>query len=112
MKSDRIILRELAKEYAEIANLSIQQTNINNWKRLNGLNPAKPMMVIDQIPWNEMNINDELTIRCEEKFCRSLERSFREKIYKWKHFPCDMVIPIILRFPKYLRIQVLGLALK
>lgn len=90
--SDRDILRGLAREYANISQLDVQNQNINNWKRLYGLNPVKPVVMIDQIPWHEMNVNDELTIRCKDLFAQKLEWQLRSTIYRWKHFPCDMVV--------------------
>lgn len=30
------------------------------WKKLNGLEKVKPMIWINEIPWHEMNIDDEL----------------------------------------------------
>ncbi|MGL4736663.1 MAG: hypothetical protein ACRCW2_04320 [Cellulosilyticaceae bacterium] len=90
---DKIILQELGKKYAEIAHLDQQQTNITNWQRLNSLSPgAKPMVMIDQLPWHELNSNDELTLQCEDPFCRSIENHLRQTLYKWTHMATDMVV--------------------
>jgi len=60
IKSDKQILHELAKEVAEIAALPIQKEKSKMWKKLNGLEKVKPMIWINEIPWHEMNIDDEL----------------------------------------------------
>ena len=57
--NDKQILRELGKRVAEIAALPEQQQTIRLWKQLNGLKPVRPMVMIDQIPWHEMNVDDD-----------------------------------------------------
>ena len=89
---DRQVLRELAKQVAEIAADPRQKDTVKAWKALNGLRPVRPMVMIDQIPWHEMNVNDELTLRCEDKEARGIETSFRESIYRWRHMPADFVV--------------------
>ena len=56
-QKDQDILRELAKQVAEIAALPVQQETIAAWKVLNSLNPVRPMFMIDQIPWHEMDVD-------------------------------------------------------
>jgi hypothetical protein len=91
-KKDTGILRDLAKQVAEIAALPRQKETIKAWKAMNGLKPIRPMVMIDQMPWHELNVNDELTPCCEDKEAGGIERSFREAIYRWKHMPADFVV--------------------
>jgi hypothetical protein len=56
--------------------------------------------MIDQIPWHEMNINDELTLYCQDPLLRQLEWSMRSDLYKWRHFPGDMFFNPWLEVPK------------
>lgn len=100
MNQDHAIIRELVSRYAECAALPQQQINKANWKKLNGLQPVKPMVMIDQLPWHELAIDDELTLVCEDPFLRSLENSLRQTLYKWKHMPADMVLDPFIRIPK------------
>jgi hypothetical protein len=86
------IVRELGKRVAEIASLPVQEEKRRLWRALNGLKPERPMVMIDQLPWHEMDVDGELVIRCEDDFCRSLERYFRRTLYLWKYMPADMVI--------------------
>ena len=90
--SDRDALRRLGDELAEIARLPEQQEIIGLWKALNSLKPVRPMVIIDQMPWNEMEINGELTLQCEHPFCRALETQLRRSLYRWKHAPGDLAI--------------------
>jgi hypothetical protein len=89
---DREVLRELGREYMAIANLPVQDETRELWRRLNGLEPVRPLVWINEIPWHEMNVDDELTVRCEEGFCQGIETQLRRIIYSWKHMPGDMVV--------------------
>ncbi len=96
-KQDVTIIRELVARVAEIAALPVQEEKRALWRKLNGLHPQRPMVMIDQVCWNEMNINDELTLRCTDKECRGYEEYLRRVLYQWRHFPVDMVVePFIL----------------
>lgn len=108
---DRTILRELASQVAEIAALPVQQETIALWKALNGLRPVRPMVMIDQIPWHEMNVGDELTLRSEDPFCRDLETRLRRTLYRWKHMRADMVVEPIIDINKVIRNTGLGLSI-
>lgn len=90
--ADRALLRELAAQVAEIAALPVQQETKALWKALNGLKPVRPMVSLDQVCWHEMNVDDELTLQCEDGFCRSMEWGLRETLYRWRHMRADMVV--------------------
>jgi len=94
---DLKVLRELAAQIAQIAALPVQEEKRQLWRRLNALEPVRPMVMIDQVCWNEMNVNDELTLRCADPECRGYEDVLRRTLYQWRHFPVDMVVePFVL----------------
>jgi len=94
---DIAVLREMAKRVAEIAALPVQEEKRRLWRKLNALQPERPMVMIDQVCWNEMHIGDELVLRCEDPECRGYEDFLRRTLFQWKHFPVDMVVePFIL----------------
>lgn len=97
---DKAIVRDLAAQVAEIAALPIQQQKRDLWRKLNGLKPERPMVAIDQVCWNEMNVNDELTLLCEDPECRRYEDFLRKTLYQWNHFRADMVVEPFVRVPK------------
>ncbi len=99
MKNDSAIIRELAARVAEIAALPVQDEKRKLWRKLNALEPERPMVTIDQVCWNEMNLDDELTLQCTDPDCRSYEESLRRILYQWKHFPVDMVVEPFIRVP-------------
>jgi len=93
---DKAILRDLIAQYAEIARLPIHKEKAELWRRLNRLESVRPMVWINEIPWHEMNVNDELTVQCEDEFCRGIESSLRMTLYQWRHLPADMVLDPVL----------------
>ncbi len=91
-QNDRDIIRRLAERKAEIAALPCQQETIRGWKNVNDLKPNRPMVWINELPWHELNINDELTLQCESDAARGIEMGLRKQLYQWDHMRCDMVI--------------------
>ena len=91
-QKDVEILRSLGRRVAEIAALPDQARSIQLWKQLNGLKPVRPMVAIDQIPWHEMNVQDELTLRCVDPEARKVETDLRQRLYRWKHMRADYVV--------------------
>lgn len=93
---DRNILRDLAKLKAEIGNLPVQKETSDLWRKLNRLEPTRPLVWINEIPWHELNAGGELDCLCENKALKDVEYSLRAELYQWNHFRCDMVVePVI-----------------
>jgi len=63
---DRSIIRELAARAAEVAALPVQEEKRRLWRRLNSLDPVRPMVMIDQVCWNEMEVHSELALQCAD----------------------------------------------
>jgi hypothetical protein len=98
-KKDKVIIRELATQTAEIAALPAQEEKRKLWRSLNALESVRPMVMIDQVCWNEMNIADELTLRCVDDEYRFYEQQLRRTLFQWKRFPVDMVVEPFIRVP-------------
>ena len=94
--TDKQILRELVSTYAELAALPVQGEKAALWRKLNRLEAVRPLVWINEIPWHEMNVDDELTLRCSDEFCRGVENGLRQTLYQWRHLPGDMVLDPIL----------------
>jgi len=99
-RKDTAVLRELAARTAEIAALPVQEEKRGLWRRLNARTPTRPMVMIDQVCWNEMNVNEELTLQCANPECRGYEEYLRRTLYQWERFPVDMVVEPFIRVPK------------
>lgn len=93
------LLRGLAEELVEAADAPIHQETAVLWRRLNDLDSVRPMVWINEIPWHEMNVNDELTLRAEHPWARDQERELRRTLYQWKHLPADMVLNDFMACP-------------
>lgn len=50
-----------------------------------------------------MNVEDALTLHCEDAECRSYEWQLRSMLYQWQHFPVDMVIEPFIRVHKAIK---------
>jgi len=91
-------LRELGRRYAEIAALPRQQETIDGWRRLNGLQPTRPMVRLDQLPWHELDWGaDKMVSRDDDLLGRmpgfwSIEGRLRRILYAWDNFKADMVV--------------------
>ncbi len=102
-KKDYDILRDLGREAAEIAALPVQQKTVSLWKALNSLKPVRPMVLIDQIPWHEMEVDGELTLQTEDRFCSAIETRLRMTLYAWRHMRVDMVVEPVVDIPNVIR---------
>jgi hypothetical protein len=95
----RDVLRELARRYAEIAALPRQQETIKGWRRLNGLQPIRPMVRLDQLPWRELPWGGQHLLGLDG-VADQLEVTLRKTLYAWEHFPADMVVLPQIPLPK------------
>lgn len=89
---DKSILRQLAERQAEIAADPINKERINEWRRLNGLKPGRPLVWINEIPWHEMEKEAELVLKIKDPFLRGVEGQLRRGVYQWEYMPADMVV--------------------
>ena len=97
MNTDAKVLRSLAWRYSEVAYSSKNAENIRLHKAVNDLRQIRPVVLIDELPWHEMKINDELTLQCEEPICEE-RMVFSANLYKSKYMPADMVVPLLYLF--------------
>lgn len=74
---DRNVLRRLAGEYFNLSQQERFRENRKLHRAVNDLKPVRPVVLIDELPWAEMNINDEMTLRCEDPIMRGVEWHMR-----------------------------------
>ena len=109
---DRQVLRELGSRIAEIGALPIQQKRKDMWRRLNRLDSVKPMVWLNNVPWHEMDVDDELVLKTHSPFCRQIELELRQTLYRWIHMPCDMVVAPIIYAPLAVTSTGIGIEVK
>ena len=111
-RTDVAIIRELAARVGEIAALPVQDEKRALWRKLNALKPDRPMVMIDQVCWNELNGTGELTLQSQDPECRRYEEALRKILFQWKCFRVDMVVEPFVRVPKAIQNSGFGLAIR
>jgi len=111
-EKDREILRELAGRVGELAALPVQEEKRRLWRALNGLKPERPMVAVDQVCWNQMDIDGKLILRCEDEECRYYELIFRRILFQWEYFPADMVVEPFIKVNKAVHNSAFGMSVK
>ncbi|MBR4205073.1 MAG: hypothetical protein IKQ92_06325 [Clostridia bacterium] len=89
---DISVVRELAKRYMEIA---VSDRHVRMRKRFrdsNDLKIVRPPLIMEEIPWHEMNMDGELDCVCEDGGLRGMEYGLRVALFREKHFRCDNYI--------------------
>lgn len=104
---DREMLRRLAGELADVSSLGVHADKADLWRRLNRLQPVRPLVWINEIPWHEMGA--ELDLRCADQWCRGVEQGLRRVLYQWRHMPADMTVDANLWCPLAIRNSGFGL---
>ena len=88
---DRQILRDLAKQVAEIAALPVMEQRRQLWKKHNSLQRVRPLiLVFPEGAWAELLPASSLA--CEGDAARGMEADLRSRIYTHEHFHADNVI--------------------
>ena len=91
-EKDKTMLRELAKQVRDLAADDVNRERVSRIRDMHSLKPVRPPVWIEEIPWHEMDMDGELTGRCETEEGRDMERFFRRILYRWKHIQADMVV--------------------
>ena len=90
-RKDRHVIRELAKEVAEISALPIMEERKHLWTLHNSLKPCRPLILIfPQGSWRELIRAEDLT--CVDEEARNIELALLREIYTFHHFCSDNVV--------------------
>lgn len=92
-------LRTLACAYAEQAALPCQRERIALWQAHNARKGPRPLILADQLPWNELHTDDTLTNRVADPYWRGVETWLRQELYKWHNLKTDMVLDPYIKLP-------------
>lgn len=90
--TDRRILKDLIAEYARQTASPVHRDKMELWKKLNDLQPVRPLVWINELPWWEFQNEPELAIHTTDPWSRTLENQLRTTLYQWRHFPGDMFL--------------------
>jgi len=79
---DVTVMRELAKEYAEVCDPSTQDARRDLWRRLNSLESVRPLFNLRFGDWNHWCKEEfEPRLRCEDPFFRRHELRLRLRLF-------------------------------
>ena len=88
---DRTLLRDLAKEVADVAADPVMARRKRLWIEHNSLRSIYPMMLIfPEGAWTELLPRDEML--CRDAAAREIEWSLRARLYTCHHFQDDTVV--------------------
>jgi len=109
---DREILRTLAARYMTYAHTEQNNEKRELWSALNRLQMQRPVISIEQMPWEELDVDGSLVCRVEDPYFRGIERELRCQIYKWEHMPADMVLNPYITLPRPIRNTGFGMSVQ
>jgi hypothetical protein len=88
---DRLILRELAKQVADLAARPVEEEKRELWYRHNALEPTRPLVFCDpENGWNEILTPE--TLQCEGGLARAWEWHLRREVFWGAQMRDDKVI--------------------
>ena len=109
---DKDIVRELARRYMELATDENQKKMDRRMLDSNDLKIVRPPVLIDEIPWHQMNIDHELDCLCEDAGARNVEAELRRNIYRRRHFKADTLFEPFFRIRKAYDSTGIGISVK
>lgn len=109
MNRDIYILQELGKQYAQSLADPVNEQRKKLHTAVNDLSPIRPIVLINEVPWNELNQEDELKLSCTDPYLRFVERTLLQILYQWNHFPGDMILPDYFPVPRIIHSSGIGI---
>jgi hypothetical protein len=106
------IVRELAAKYYNIA---MSEENIEKarlYKAVNDRKMIRPVVLMDELPWFELNIDNCLDCVCEDSGLRGLESHFRYWLARRKYFGCDLYFNPVFNVNKHINFTGIGVSVE
>lgn len=112
MNQDVKILRKLAYEYLVASQDPRNSQNRILHTAVNDKKMIRPVVLINEIPFPELNFDGSLTLQCSDPILRSAEDFLRKKLFQWKYFPADMILPPYLPVEKAMKSTGIGISVE
>jgi len=109
---DLRILRPLAQAYAQAAAEPCNAARRALHQASNSLRMVRPVVMLDEIPWQQMDIDGSLTCFCEDEDLRNLECWMRRSLFQHKHFPGDRFLQSFVGVGKTVHSTGIGIGVK
>lgn len=97
------VLQDLARQYMELAARPQQRELEKLWISHNTGSGVRPMVLVDQIPWHEMDVDGSLTTVIADPYWKEVETALRQTLYKMRFIPSDLVLPPYILLPRVLK---------
>lgn len=72
--------------------MPVQEETKELYRAVNSRRMIRPVVLLDELPWNQLNGDGELTLRCGDEFLRGVELNLRRTLWKWEHCRGDMLV--------------------
>lgn len=112
MNQDVKILRKLAYEYLVASQDPRNSQNRILHTAVNDKKMIRPVVLINEVPFPELNFDGSLTLQCSDPILRSAEDFLRKKLFQWKYFPADMILPPYLPVEKAMKSTGIGISVE
>jgi len=105
---DRKTVRELAAKYYNIAVSGENLEKARLYRAVNDRKMIRPVVLVDEIPWFELNIDNCLDCVCEDPGLRGLESNFRYMLARHKYFGGDLYLNPVYMVTKHVKFSGIG----
>ena len=102
------IVRGLAAQYYNTAMSEANVEKARLYKSVNDMKMIRPVVLMDELPWFELNIDNCLDCVCEDPGLRGLEGHFRYWLARHKYFGCDLYLNPVFNINKRVEFSGLG----
>lgn len=100
------VIRDLAKRCMEIAMSDRYVRMRKRFRDTNDLKLVRPPVIIEEIPWEQMNYEGALDCVCEDAGLRGIEYGLRVALFRDKYFKCDNYLePFWTVYKSFTKIQ-------
>jgi len=107
-EKERKIVRELAAKYYNIAVSGENLEKARLYRAVNDRKMIRPVVLIDELPWFELNIDNCLSCECDDLELRALESHFRYWLARHKYFGGDLYLNPVFLVSKIVHISDIG----
>ena len=107
-EKERKIVRELAAKYYNIAMSGENLEKARLFRAVNDKKMIRPVVLIDELPWFELNIDHCLDLVCQDSGLRGLEAHFRRSLVRHKYFGCDLYLNPVFVITKNVQFSGIG----
>lgn len=112
LQKERKLVRELAAKYYNIAMENDNSEKARLYRAVNDRKMIRPVVLIDELPWFELNIDGCLDCICETPRLRQLEGHFRYWLARHKYFGADLYLPPVFYVTKIVHMGDIGLSVE